>query len=244
MRLLLAIFLFLSLSTTVHAQIPEDFDMMNDKFLYLRDSSLLLEGQFTHERGFLLEKFYDKQGHKISIGRIAFYNYGKGTFANYGGETLRLKSAGYYNIYVGYSSSSTTTSSGNTYRTSSKNLYFNRGFESPKLVSSGTLRKKLSVFPDGFDPNVKVEVLEILDQMKKRDRNFWWVAGGTIAAFSLAGLFIDQSRDTPDRAERPGLRTVGLGFGAVGLGGFITFWVMPKSRKLNMKALQTYNSGF
>lgn len=244
MRSLLAIFLFFSLTILSQAQVPEDFDMMNDKFLYLRDSSLLLEGQFTHEKGFVLEKFYDSQGHKISIGRIAFYNYGEGTFANYGGQTLRLESTGYYNIYVGYSFSAITTSSGNTYSSSNKELHMNRGFESPKLVSSGRLRKVLSVFPDGFDPNVKVEVLEVLEKMRKRDRNFWWVAGGTVASIALSALFLDQSRDTPDRAERPGLRTVGLGFGAVGLGGFITFLVMPKSRKLNKKALQVYNSGF
>jgi len=69
---------------------------MNDKFLFLRDSSLLLERQFTHKKEFLSERLIAK-----GIGEIAFLHSDKETFASHGDQLLRLELIGYYNLFSG-----------------------------------------------------------------------------------------------------------------------------------------------
>jgi hypothetical protein len=215
--------------------------MSEDQFILLNNNSFLLEGQFTYEKGFWGEKFYNGQGLKIPKHRIWFYNVGKGTYANSGrGEMLKLRFAGYYNIYTGGGFFDKLENYDLETFTSLQKYFINQNFEELEMVTYRFLQKKLRVFPDGFDLDTKVSVIGILDNMKKRRRNR---NTATYVSIISMGVSIVSLTSYLENRDKP-LRDLAIASFCISIGSSMSLFILPRSRRLHLKALQTYNSGF
>jgi hypothetical protein len=239
MRLIL--FFLLSAIGVTYAQLPKDFDMAKDQFILLSNNSFLLEGQFTYEKGFWGERFYNGQGLKIPKHRIWFYNVGKGTYANSGrGEMLKLRFPGHYNIYSGRGFLDEMVNNEAEIFSSLHGYFINQGFEELELVTYRLLQKKLRVFPDDFDPDTKVSVIGILDNMKKRRRNR---NTATYVSIISMGVSIVSLTSYLENRYKP-LRDLAIASFCISIGSSMSLFILPRSRRLHLKALQAYNSGF
>jgi hypothetical protein len=240
MRLIFTIAILFYLSITGQAQVTaEDFDITNE-FLLFEDGTLLLKGEFYHDKGLGGHRFYDKQGKSIKKKNIIFFNDGEETYGRFHSGFSQLIIRGHYNVYYGKSYSSMTTSSGQVAGSNVRSYFVNRGVEPFQSLNYKFLQNSCSIFPEGYDTQTRIEVLDLLGTIRKRRRNLWYTLGGAAGAFVISGIIERVS----DFDENKGARNVAYGFFGIGFGGVISAFFLPKWGELKIKTVTTYNAGF
>ena len=201
----------------------------SEHFIYLRDNTLLREGDYETRTGFLSKRFFYPNGDKISIADIKYFQDEKGYYSispgGYG--TAKRIEPGTLDLFVKYDYSSQGTT---------KNYYYAKGFGDPKAVNYKNLEQDLELSKDRAYKSQNKVILDYLKKGKSKNTTRWAMLGGGMGVF-FTGLAIFASDKSPETSSA---KIVGLALSGVGvITAGVTVYIRPS--KSYIKAVQEYN---
>lgn len=212
-------------------------------FIYLRNGTLLKEGEFETKGGFFGKRFRYNNGDKISFNDIKFYQGEDGYFANYYGRFAACTETGTFDLFTLIEENSYYD--GNTQvQTSSKRYLYTKDFGDLKPLNYDNLKADFSVFPNSDHPQEEKIILDLLEQGKQRRKKKLVVLLSGISGF-VVGTALYVSAFGEDNSgfmlRNKGLAASGL---SLSLGGLVTTVValaLPKESKSYLESFRTYN---
>ncbi|MCB9282721.1 MAG: hypothetical protein H6563_01495 [Lewinellaceae bacterium] len=201
----------------------------NEPFIYLRNNTLLREGDYEIKPGFLSKRFFYPNGEKISLTDIKYFQDEKGYYSispgGYG--TAKRIEPGTMDLFIKYDYSSEGTI---------KKYYYAKGFGDAKLVNYKNLEQDLVLSSERAYRSQNELIQGYLKKGKTNSIIRWSVFGGGMATF-FTGMAIYGGDKGPDDSS---VKKTGL---IVSLVGIVTAGVSLtiNSEKSYLKALREYN---
>jgi len=214
-------------------------------FLYLRNGTLLKEGEFETKGGFFGKRFRYNNGDKINFNDIKFYQGEDGYFANYYGRFAACTETGTFDLFTLIEQSTYYDNNGYARTSSTKRYLYTKDFGDLKPLNYDNLKADFSVFPNNDHPQEEKIILNLLEQGKQRRKKKLVVLLSGLSGF-VVGTALFASAAGPDnngvfRLKNKGLAASGL---SVSLGGLVTSVValaLPKESKSYLESFRTYN---
>jgi len=214
-------------------------------FIYLRNGTLLKEGEFEIKGGLFGKRFRYNNGDKISFNDIKFYQGEEGYFANYYGRFAACTETGTFDLFTVIETSSYYDNNGYARTSSTKRYLYTKDFGDLKPLNYNNLKADFSIFPNSDHPQEEKIILGLLEQGKQRRKTKLVVLLSGLSGF-VVGTALFASAAGPDnsgvfRLQNKGLAVSGL---SVSLGGLVTSVValaLPKESKSYLESFRTYN---
>ena len=186
-----------------------------ENFVYLKDGTLLKDGEFVFKKKLFQNRYSHLNGDKIILRDISFYQDDKGYFAVQTGKTIfgqktyepiKRFETGRIDLFKKI----TSTYDGKTSSRSSID-YYSRGFEGLNSINYKNLKRDL-ILSD--DENLKIHNELILSHLEKGKKNkktgntLLWAGLGTF----VAGIGLTEAGKNNDSLKLLGNVTAGIGF--------------------------------
>ncbi len=213
-------------------------------FLYLRNGTLLKEGEFEIKGGLFGKRFRYNNGDKINFNDIKFYQGEDGYFANYYGRFAACTETGTFDLFTLIEENSYYD--GNTQvHTSSKRYLYTKDFGDLKPLNYDNLKADFSVFPNSGHPQEEKIILDLLEKGKKRRKTKMGVLlsgiSGCVVGTALYVSAVGRDDSGVFRLRNKGLAASGLSLSVGGLVTSIVALALPKESKSYLESFRTYN---
>lgn len=213
-------------------------------FLYLRNGTLLKEGEFEIKGGLFGKRFRYNNGDKISFNDIKFYQGDEGYFANYYGRFAACTETGTFDLFTLIEENSYYDGN-NQVHTSSKRYLYTKDFGDLKPLNYDNLKADFSVFPNSDHPQEEKIILDLLEKGKKRRKTKMGVLlsgiSGCVVGTALYVSAVGRDDSGVFRLRNKGLAASGLSLSVGGLVTSIVALALPKESKSYLESFRTYN---
>lgn len=239
-------FLALLCQETIAQDKPKDLKD-NEYFIYLKDNTLLREGDYEDRSNMLLEsRFFDLNGKKIKSNQIKYYQTESGYFGiKYFGKnkkstyaTGRRLKAGEIDLFKSVKSyHAGVDSRGTPQRSTSVSYYYARGFRDMQLLNYDNLHRDLIMVKDSQHKKGTSLVIEYLEKGRKLKKTTTTLILGGLGVF-LVGSVISGGTIKEGQEVRY-ITGMGIAIGGLLTTGFAL--VLPKPKKHYFRAVDEYN---